>query len=161
MRHRFLYMTIMLLAVMIFSGCNNTSSSTSNLTADPINWVGSEVIYTAIEGKKEYSIIFFYTDWCGYCHRMDEYTFTDPTVAEILKQSFNCVRVNAESDTTVVHFDSTLTGREMKSFYEVGGYPTTCIFKGDGEYLTKGIGYTNAVDFTNIINKTLNGDFDK
>ncbi len=159
MKNHPLYLTIILLG-LIFCGCNNSDSLTNNIVADPINWVGSKVLYTGVEGKKDYSIIFFYTDWCGYCHKMDEITFADPTVANILNQSFNCIRVNAESDTLLIHFDSTLTGQQMKAFYEISGYPTTCIFKGNGEYLTKGLGYANPVDFTTVLNRTLNGEFD-
>ena len=159
MKIHFRYLTLILLG-LLFCQCSNSDSPTNIIVADPINWVGSEVLYTGVEGKKDYSIIFFYTDGCGYCHKMDEITFADATIANILNQSFNCVRVNAESDTSVVHFDSTLTGRQMKTFYEIGGYPTTCIFKGDGEYLTKGLGYTNPVDFTTILNRTLSGEFD-
>ena len=160
MRHHFWYLTTILLGVLIFSACDKEKSPTDNIYAEPVNWVGSEVIYNGIEGKKEYSIMFFYADWCGYCHQMDEYTFGDANVANILKLSFNSVRINAESDTAVVHFDSTLTGAQMKIFYEVGGYPTTCIFKGNGEYLTKGLGYTNAADFAAVLNRVLNGEFD-
>ncbi|MCP4704432.1 MAG: thioredoxin family protein [candidate division Zixibacteria bacterium] len=134
------------------------NSNSPTITADPITWVGTSAIYNTFDGKKEYSIMFFYTDWCGYCHKMDEFTFTDPTVANIMNQYFNSVRVNAESDTLLVHFDSTLTGRQMKLFYEIGGYPTTCVFKGDGEYLTRGIGYTNPADFAAGLNRVLSGE---
>ena len=91
---------------------------------------------------------------------MDEITFSNSSVVNLLNESFNSVRVNAESDTMMVHFDSTASGIELKEFYDIGGYPTTCVFKGDGVYLTKGIGYTSPDDFRNVLNKILNGDFD-
>ena len=154
-----LYLTIILLGVL-FCGCNKSDSPTNNIVADPIDWVESKVIFTEIEGKKDYSILFFYTDWCGYCHKMDQITFSDANVTNIMNQSFNCVRVNAESDTLLVHFDSTATGRQLKAFYNIGGYPTTCVFKGDGQHIFTVIGYTIPDDFIAGLNKVLDGLYD-
>ncbi len=155
--HNALLRTVLFFLIFL-SGCVNSNSPT--ITADPVNWNSTNSIYNAVDGKKEYSMIFFYTDWCSYCHRMDEFTFSNPTVSNIMNQYFNNVRINAESDTLVVHFDSTLTGREMKSFYNVGAYPTTCILKGDGQYIYTVVGYTNANDFAEGLNRVLNGIYD-
>ena len=155
------FLTLILFGLLIFFGCEKSNSpSSENIGADTINWVGSEIIFTNIEGKKENSIIFFYADWCGYCHKMDQTTFSDADVASILNQSFNNVRINAESDTLLVHFDSTVTGRQMKVIYEVGAYPPICVWKGDGDYLTRGIGYTYPDDFVTVLHRILDGDFD-
>lgn len=149
---------LILLCPLFLTVCMNNNSPT--ISADPISWRGSSAIYNSFEGKKEYSILFFYTDWCGYCHKMDNETFANPTVANILNQSFNSVRINAESDSSVVHYDSTLTGRQMKSFYNISAYPTTCIFKGDGQHIYTVIGYTNAIDFAAGLRRVLNGEYD-
>ncbi|RKX18710.1 MAG: hypothetical protein DRP51_08690 [Candidatus Zixiibacteriota bacterium] len=156
-----LFLTLILPALLFSFACVNSGSPTneSNDIAS-VNWVGSEAIFNSIEGKKDYSIIFFYADWCGYCHLMDQNTFSNATVVNILNQSFNSVRVNAESDSLLVHFDSTVTGQEMKTIYDVRGYPTICFFKGDGEYLTHGIGYIGPDDFTTVLNRVLSGEFD-
>jgi len=129
-----LFLTLILPALLFSFACVNSGSPTneSNDIAS-VNWVGSEAIFNSIEGKKDYSIIFFYADWCGYCHLMDQNTFSNATVVNILNQSFNSVR---------------------------GGYPTICFFKGDGEYLTHGIGYIGPDDFTTVLNRVLSGEFD-
>ncbi len=156
------YLTLILFMLLSLFGCVNSdlpTNSTGN-GIDSVNWVGSEVIFTNIEGKKEYSIIFFYADWCGYCHEMDQTTFSDAMVVGILDQSFNSVRVNAESDTLLVHFDSTVTGRQMKAIYEISGYPTICVFKGDGEHIFTVVGYASPADFTAGLNRILDGVYD-
>ena len=155
--HTCLLKTI-LFCLLFITGCVNSNSPTKS--ADPINWDGTNAIFKTFEGKKEYSILFFYTDWCSYCHKMDDITFSDPTVANMMNSSFNCVRVNAESDTLLIHFDSTLTGRQMKTFYEITGYPTICIFKGIGQHIFTVVGFADPIDFAAGLNRVLDGDYD-
>ncbi len=42
-----------------------------------------------------------YTDWCGWCKKMDQETFTNPVIAEILNNRFYPVKFNAERPDTV------------------------------------------------------------
>ncbi|MCW5923916.1 MAG: DUF255 domain-containing protein [Saprospiraceae bacterium] len=37
-----------------------------------------------------------YTDWCGWCKRMDKSTFSDSTVAAYIAANFYAVKLNAE-----------------------------------------------------------------
>lgn len=43
-----------------------------------------------------------YTQWCGWCKRMDKTTFTDPTIVAYLNANFHCVRLDAETKETIV-----------------------------------------------------------
>ena len=38
-----------------------------------------------------------YTDWCGWCKRMDKETFSHPVIADYLNKHFYPVKFNAES----------------------------------------------------------------
>ena len=37
-----------------------------------------------------------YTDWCGWCTRMDAYTFTNPTISDYISKNFYAVKFNSE-----------------------------------------------------------------
>jgi thioredoxin-related protein len=37
-----------------------------------------------------------YTDWCGWCKRMDATTFSDDAIAEYVNENFYAVKFNAE-----------------------------------------------------------------
>ena len=43
-----------------------------------------------------------YTDWCGWCKRMDATTFAHPVIAEKLNTDWIAVKVNAERKDTVI-----------------------------------------------------------
>ena len=42
-----------------------------------------------------------YTDWCGWCKKMDQETFTNPVIADILNNSFYPVKFDAEGNESV------------------------------------------------------------
>jgi thioredoxin-related protein len=48
-----------------------------------------------------------YTDWCGWCKKMDQETFTNPVIADILNTSFYPVKFDAEGKESVIFFDQT------------------------------------------------------
>lgn len=71
----------------------------------------------AIEAnKKDQKVIFidFYTDWCGWCKRMDKTTFADHDIADYINKNFYPVKFNAEQKETIL-FD----GNEFK--WQKGG----------------------------------------
>jgi thioredoxin-related protein len=43
-----------------------------------------------------------YTDWCGWCKRMDKNTFSDPKVAAYLAENFYPIKLDAEQKEDIV-----------------------------------------------------------
>ncbi|KAA1277020.1 MAG: thioredoxin domain-containing protein [SAR202 cluster bacterium] len=58
--------------------------------------------------------------WCYWCHVMDETTYTDPDVQEIIRENFVAVRVDNDHRP------------DINSRYNVGGWPTTGFLTGHG-----------------------------
>ncbi len=52
------------------------------------------------KSKKKF-FVDVYTDWCGWCKKMDQNTFTDPVIAKYLNENFWPVKFNAESSEPV------------------------------------------------------------
>jgi thioredoxin-related protein len=72
-----------------------------------VKWL---TIQQALElSQKEPKKIFIdvYTDWCGWCKRMDAVTFNHPVIAEKLNKDFYPVKFNAESKEPVVFAGTT------------------------------------------------------
>jgi thioredoxin-related protein len=43
-----------------------------------------------------------YTDWCGWCKKMDAETFTHPVIAEYVNKNYYAVKLNAESTADII-----------------------------------------------------------
>ncbi|MEI7500840.1 MAG: DUF255 domain-containing protein, partial [Bacteroidota bacterium] len=42
-----------------------------------------------------------YTEWCGWCKKMDAETFSNPVIAAYMNDHFYCVKLDAERKDTV------------------------------------------------------------
>jgi len=49
-----------------------------------------------------------YTDWCGWCKKMDQTTFADPEMAKFINENFYPVKVDAEMKETIIYNGDTL-----------------------------------------------------
>lgn len=47
-------------------------------------------------------IVDVYTNWCGWCKRMDATTFSDPVVIKYINENYHAVKLNAERTDTIV-----------------------------------------------------------
>ncbi|MDR6237300.1 thioredoxin family protein [Aureibacter tunicatorum] len=69
-----------------------------------------------------------YTDWCGWCKKMDKDTFDDSTVADYINENYYAVKLNAESTTPFKFKGESLTPKAFAQKYGVRGFPTTIFF---------------------------------
>jgi thioredoxin-related protein len=66
-----------------------------------IRWYSWEEAVAACERSPRKIFVDVYTDWCGYCKRMDASTFTDSLVADYINKHFYAVKFNAEQQTVI------------------------------------------------------------
>ncbi len=69
--------------------------------------------------------------WCHWCHVMDEKTYGNEAVADLLNSRFICVKVDQDAQP------------DLSVKYEDYGWPATIIFDGDGREIVKRSGYIN------------------
>jgi thioredoxin-related protein len=100
-------------------------------------------------GKKV--LVDVYTDWCGWCKKMDKDVYADNKVADYLSKNYVAIKLNAESKNTLTYHDKTMTQIEFSQGFGVTGYPCTLFLKDDGEPITKVPGYITADKFLDIL----------
>lgn len=84
------------LLLILFIGLSSWTSGQKG-----INWLSIEEAVEA--NKKEPKLIFVdvYTNWCGWCRKMDAGTFNHKQVSEYMNANYYCVKFNAETKDTI------------------------------------------------------------
>ena len=65
-----------------------------------INWLSMDDLQVSMKKKPKKVFMDVYTDWCGWCKRMEATTFSNPEVVKYMNENFYCVRFNAERKDT-------------------------------------------------------------
>ena len=123
-----------------------------------INWISIQDLNEMSQNKKwdktgKKVFIDLYTDWCGWCKRMDAGTFSDPQVIEYMNKHFYAVKLNAETREDIVFGKNTFkyiaSGRRGTNEIAIAlgsvngslGYPTISVLDESMGKLTVSPGY--------------------
>jgi thioredoxin-related protein len=87
----------------------------------------------AAKAQKKPVIVDFYTDWCGWCKKLDKETYSAPEIQKRFKEGWIGIKINPEDQTKT----ATLNGRkvsyaELQQYFKVRGYPTLIFLDKDG-----------------------------
>jgi len=81
--------------------------SLGHLSAQSVNWMSWEDMMKKQKIEKRKIIVDLYTDWCGWCKRMDKTTFRNPVIADYINKKYYAVKFNAEQKEDL-EFDGNL-----------------------------------------------------
>lgn len=88
----------------------NYPSNTGNLAkeVETIRWYTlQEALDLSKNNGKRKIFIDVYTQWCGWCKRLDETTFVDPTVVRYINKNYYPVKFDAEQTGDIVFKEKT------------------------------------------------------
>jgi len=85
------------LALILIAGTVNLSFAQENV----VKWYTIEEALELNKIQERKIFIDVYTDWCGWCKKMEATTFTHPAIAKILNEQFYAVRFDAETNDTI------------------------------------------------------------
>lgn len=106
-----------------------TGSFTKNASENELHWMNFNEGYPIAKKNKKIALIDTYTDWCGWCKKMDRDTYTNPEVIAKINKYFVPIKFNPEiRDVKYVLEGKEYTGFELHSIISnrhQSGYPTT------------------------------------
>lgn len=82
--------------------------SVCSMAQEKIQWMSFEVAVERCAKEPKMVFIDVYTDWCGWCKRMDQSTFANPVIAKYMNEHFYAVKFDAERQDTL-----TFQGRQF------------------------------------------------
>ena len=124
---------------------------------EEVKWYSIEEAIQLASQEPRVLLIDVYTDWCGWCKRMDATTFSDPDVAAAMNKHFYPVKLDAEGKEDIVIGERTFkfvpSGNrgyhEMAAIVTKGrlSYPTISYVDAQGRVLQAAPGYKTAEQF--------------
>lgn len=115
--------------------------------AADVNWTHDyEAALKKAKTDKKLVMIDIYTDWCGYCKKLDKEVYTDKAVQEKLAKNFICVKLNPER---------TNSAKKLMKEFGVKGFPYIAFLDADGKKLQEIGGYTPAKNFVKVIDSVI------
>ena len=87
--------------------------------------------------KKEHKkvIVDIYTDWCGWCNKMDREAYSNAGIKKIIDDDFIYVKLNAEGNGVNKYNGKSYTDGELAEYFQVTGYPTTVFLDSKGKVI--------------------------
>ncbi len=79
--------------------------SNSPKPVETIKWLSIEEALELNKKNPKGIFIDVYTDWCGWCKKMDATTFVNPQVTELMNKHFYAVKFNSETYKNKLEFN--------------------------------------------------------
>jgi len=136
----------LVLAGLVLAPIPARAAATTAAAAGGLEWVDSHDTAVA-RAKKERKILLldFYTDWCGWCKRLDKDVFSQDSFIKAANGVLG-VKVNAERQPA------------LAQRYKVSSYPRLFFVDADGMTLEQVRGYLSLADFTTKVEQIKRGD---
>jgi thioredoxin-related protein len=133
-----------------------------------VKWYTFQEAIALSKVKPKSIMIDVFTDWCGWCKKMDRETFTNPEIAKYLNENYYPVKFNAESYDSIVFGGKTYvnagSGFGQKSTHQFAvallngqlSYPSIAYFNNNLVYLGAVPGYKSASELEIWLNYVVN-----
>ena len=118
---------------------------------ETINWLTIEEAQELSKKEPRKIIMDVYTDWCGWCKKMDKTTFADEEVAQYVNENFYAVKLKADSKDKVTFKGKEFSKGELAQAFRVSGYPTIVFFDKSFSKFQPVSGYRGADDFLALL----------
>ncbi|MFN7117201.1 MAG: thioredoxin family protein [Saprospiraceae bacterium] len=148
-----------LLASTLF--LTQTISAQETTQKGKVNWLTWEQAMELSKKEKRKLVLDVYTDWCKWCERMEEVTFSEPGIAKYLNENFYPVKFNAEQKQSLWYKDQEykFVKSGPKGYHELAAellkgklsYPSV-VFLDENQELIQAIpGFRSPEEFEQII----------
>ena len=101
------------MSIIAFAPDSWPSQLSDTVSKESIYWLSWEEAVQLHADQPKKLFIDVYTDWCGYCKKMDKTTFVNAEVVAYLNAHFYAVKLDAEMENDIIFNGNTF--KQMKT----------------------------------------------
>lgn len=147
-----------IITFLVFIFALNSSFKIDN-NENQLHWLTFEQAVELQSKAPKKIIIDVYTDWCGWCKKMDKYTYSDKEVIKNIQDNFYLVKFNAEQKEDIKFKDKVFKFKTEYKSHELAvsllngqmSYPSTVFLDEDMNMLTNVPGYLTPKEMNPIL----------
>ena len=119
-------------------------TATAAAAAPAIEWQPwSDAVFERARSENRFVLLDLEAVWCHWCHVMDQETYSDPEVQELIAQHYIAIRVDQDARP------------DLSRRYEDYGWPATIVFGPDGKEIVKRSGFIAPKPFNRLLGAIL------
>lgn len=132
------------------------------IVAQEVNWISFEKAIELNKKEKKFILLDVYTDWCGWCKKMDKTTYKNKVIVDYINKHFYAVKLDGEGKKDITYKDYTFKYRQKgrSKYHELPAtilngklsYPTTVVLDKDEKLLDRIPGYLDTKTMEKVIN---------
>ncbi|MBU0987134.1 MAG: thioredoxin family protein [Proteobacteria bacterium] len=111
----------------------------SSAAAESIKWYRYDIGIDLAAAQKKKILVYFYTQWCPYCKKMDREVFSDPAVISFLNENFISIKVDMDKQ------------KKLAVAFNVRGVPANWFLSDKGEKIGNIPGYVRTDMFMKLL----------
>jgi uncharacterized protein YyaL (SSP411 family) len=123
--------------------------------SEEVKWMDFNEGYALAKKKNKIMLVDVYTEWCGWCKRMDRDTYAKSSVSSVLNAKYVSVKFNPEIEgITYTYNGKKYDGPGLAaaiSNNSISGYPTTVFINPKSHKTKLEVGYKNESDMSTIL----------
>lgn len=133
----------------------------ASIQSQEINWISFEEAVELNKTTPKPILVDVYTDWCGWCKKMDKETYVNPLIVSYINSNFHAVKLDGEGkkDITFKNYTFTFKKQGRTKYHELAAvlmngklsYPTTIFMNENNELIDRIPGYLE----TSVMEKIL------
>lgn len=129
--------------------------------AESVRWRDWNTGMREASESKRPVLVDVYTDWCGWCKRMDRDVYARADVQDYLARKFVPIKLNAEARHEASYEGKVYTARTLASRFRVSSYPMTIFLRSGGDHVANVPGYIPHDKFLLLLRYIGDGHLDR
>lgn len=154
----FIFMTILIFFIIVSfpSFATTLSENKQDMDDNELKWLTYDQALKKSKIENVPTMIYFYSDNCSYCRKLENETFVNKEVKEIMNKNFALIKLNSNSANIVLENGKEISERELSSeVYQVRGNPTVWFLSENKDRIASLPGFVEPAVFKNVLENVL------